>query len=337
MTVDQLKNCWQALYASERGRAVLKGLKSLFVAGILAYLVYRLSRIGWAEVWTSMPEQPLFYVLLLAIYVLLPISEGFIYGRLWHIGTFEAATAAFRKRVLNNDVLSYSGEVHFFAWAKKRLPLPPKQVLSVIKDNLILSSVASTMTAALLLVGLFVAGYDAALRSIGIRGIAFVAIAIALALMVGGLIAFRRAIFGLPARTTGWVFAVHLARFFAGWVLQIWAWHVVVPSASLESWAVLLAVMVVVNRIPLVPSKDLIFASMGIELSYALDIPVAAVAAMLLVRSAFDKVLNLSFFGMATLWERRHARKRHKDASAGTVDVLEGDESSQEVPAGVGP
>jgi hypothetical protein len=123
-----------------------------------------------------------------------------------------------------------------------------------------------------------------------------------MAAFLGGLIArFRKAIFSLPRRQLAQMGSIHAARFFAGYALQVVQWWVVVPEASFQSWALLLVLMVVTNRIPFLPSKDLVFVGAGVEMSAMLDVPAAAVASMLLVRSLADKLLNLSIFTIYSL------------------------------------
>jgi len=305
--LSRLKERWDAIAESKRGKRIVKGVRGLLVAGIVAYLVYRLSHIGWGELWTSLPQTPYFYLTVLVMYFILPVSESFIYGMAWRIKPWECIPVLLRKRVLNADVLGYSGEVYLFAYAQKNVDRSAREVGLVIKDNLILSSIFSVSTAILLLIGLLLSGsvaLDAFMENPApgyVVGGAFVLI------LAGGLfIKFRGAIFHLSERLLGKIAGIHVGRFLLGYVLQVVQWWVVLPDAPFSAWATLLVVFVVMNRIPFLPSRDLVFAGAGIELSSALGIPVATVAGMLLVRSAIDRMLNLSFFTVTALWERRH-------------------------------
>jgi len=78
--------------------------------------------------------------------------------------------------------------------------------------------------------------------------------------------------------------------------LMIVQWAVVIPNTPLSIWFTFLAIIIVVNRIPFIPSRDLVFMWAGIELSRALNMATAAVAGMLLVSSALKKVTNLILF-----------------------------------------
>ncbi len=58
----------------------------------------------------------------------------------------------------------------------------------------------------------------------------------------------------------------------------------------------IIAVLAIVNRIPFLPSRDLIFMWAGIELSRSLNMATASVAGMLLVSSALKKCTNLVLY-----------------------------------------
>lgn len=312
---SRLKERWSAFAASKRGRRLIKAVRGLVVAGIVVYLVYRLSRIGWEEMWTSLPETPYFYLTVLVMYFILPVSESLIYGMAWDVPPRHCMPVLLRKRVLNVDVLGYSGEVYLFAYARDHVKRSAREIALVIKDNLILSSLISVSTAIVLLVGLLLSGQVALEAFLDRPAPGYVAgAAFVLVLGVGLLVRFRGAIFHLSEALLGKIAGVHAARFLLGYALQVVQWWVVLPDAPFSAWATLLVVFVVTNRIPFLPSRDLVFAGAGIELSSALGVPVATVAGMLLVRSVIDRVLNVGFFAGTTLWERR--RVAAEDVSA---------------------
>lgn len=74
---------WARFSESRVGGWVQTGIYWAFLAGIVGYLAYRLTTIGWAELWTSMPTTPWFYVLLLLMYATLPVTEMVLYGTAW--------------------------------------------------------------------------------------------------------------------------------------------------------------------------------------------------------------------------------------------------------------
>ncbi len=296
-----------------RGKRIVKYLRGGFIAGVVGLLIYQLSGIGWTEIWRSLPTHPVYYILLLALYLLLPVTESLIYGRLWSLRIRDCMPIMIRKRVLNMDLIGYSGEVYFFAWAKERLTISTREIVTTIKDNLILSSGASILAAVLLLAGLAATGQIRLTELVENPNPIYIGLGFFGAALVGSLIfRFRDALFSLPRRAIAAIGFTHLSRFFAGYALQIVQWWVVLPSASFETWAILLTVFVLVNRIPFLPSSDLVFISAGAGISPLLDVPVAPVVGMLLTRSAIDRLLNILLF-TTTVWRERRIVYREKD------------------------
>ncbi|MEX1055988.1 MAG: hypothetical protein WED81_08145 [Rhodothermales bacterium] len=297
---------WKAFAETKRGIRTVKATRLSFFAIVVSVLIYQISGIGWASVFTSLPESPFFYVLLLAMYFLLPATEATIYGRLWDLPPRECFPVMIRKRVLNVDVVGYSGEIYLFVWAKNRVKMASRRLMGVIKDNLILSSAASLSAAAILIAGLL-ATEQIAIDAFAADPSPYYAglIGFAVFLVAALALRFRDALFTLPTRVLGAVGAAHLVRFLVGYVLQVAQWWIVLPSAPFESWATLLVLFVVINRIPFLPSSDLVFVSAGVGLTPLLGIPVAPVVSMLIVRSAADRLLNLGFFAGSVWFERR--------------------------------
>jgi hypothetical protein len=293
----------QSVTDSPTGRRVLKGLRWLLIGGIVAYLVYQLTQMGWERFWESLPETPYFYLTVFAMYALLPVSEVLIYGRVWGFTPSESLPLMMRKRVLNADVIGYSGEVFLLAHAQTKVDRSVRRIAAEIKDNLILSSAASIGVAVLVLVVLLTSGYVALDELLGNATPGYVALGgVALILMGGLVVQFRDAIFSLGARTLGVLLSIHFGRFLLSSILQVVQWWVVLPDAPFSAWATLLVVFIVMNRIPFLPSRDLVFAGVGIEASASLGVPGPAVAGMLLTRSAIDRVLNFGFFTFFSVW-----------------------------------
>jgi hypothetical protein len=67
----------------------------------------------------------------------------------------------------------------------------------------------------------------------------------------------------------------------------------------------LLAVQIMITRIPLLPSRDLIFLGTGIEMSGFINVSTSSMAGMLLASSVLNKILNLVFFVLVFLAGQR--------------------------------
>lgn len=305
------------------GRRALRVLRAAFVVGVVAWLAYQLTGIGWAEVWAARPRTPWFYVIWLVLYLQLPVVEGFIYRAVWGLPLRDGLPPILRKRALNQDVVSYSGEAYFFVWARQRLGLPDRMIAGTLKDNAIASSLGS-WAAAILLISVFLAtGQIVLVDLIGEPDVLYVALAVAVvaALAVVG-VRFRKTIFTLPPRAVGGLFLTHVGRFvLIAYTLQIVQWWVVVPEAPLSVWATMLAVMTLVNRLPLIPAKDLVGIGAILGMTDLLAASATVIAAMLLTRSVLDKALNLLLFAVAFAADRRG---EHVPAPSGAAQEGEG-------------
>ena len=56
-------------------------LRLLLVGAVLSYLVYRLTEIGWPDVLSALPTNPLFYIITPMIFMVLPLTERVVYRR----------------------------------------------------------------------------------------------------------------------------------------------------------------------------------------------------------------------------------------------------------------
>ncbi len=319
---EAVRNRWLPFQASRLGQRVLTGLRWLLVGGIIAYLAYQLTTIGWAEVWTSLPTTPWFYVLLLLMYATLPATEAILYGRTWTARYRDLLPVLLRKRVLNNDVLGYSGEAYFYLWVQRHTNLARRQIAETIKDNTIISSVASTTVAFLLLAAFFLTGQIALLDPYLPDATSTLAggLAILIGLTAVG-ITFRRAIFSLPVALLGLFAAGHLMRFVLNNGFQVVQWAVVIPEVPLGSWITLLALYIIINQVPFVPARGLFFLSASVELSGPLQIPTAAVASMLLAQNLIDRGLNLLVYAGTTAVEAAGDASDRMDALSIPEDI----------------
>jgi len=80
-------------------------LQLLLGVCVIGFLVYRLNAIGWAAIWHALPRNLWFYALFAVWYLAIPLSECFIYRRLWNCRLGHPLPILLRKRVLNFGVL----------------------------------------------------------------------------------------------------------------------------------------------------------------------------------------------------------------------------------------
>lgn len=306
-----LKNLFQRFKAFEEnpaGKRVIRLLGILFTTAIAAYLLYKLTLIGWDKVWQSLPQTPWFYLLLLMMFFSLPLFQVVIYRVTWKVNVKpgELFLALLNKRVLDKDVLGYSGELYLYFWARKYVKQPDKEILHVLKDNVILSSAASTLVAVVLLILFLALGQVKLPREwVNPNIIHVVVLAFCGVLIIGLVITFRKRILFLKRKEILAIFAMHICRLLIVQGLQVVQWAVVMPEIPILNWMTLLAVQIIITRIPLLPSRDLVFMGTGIEISGFIHVSTSSMAGMLLASSVLNKILNLFFFVMVFLSTRK--------------------------------
>lgn len=287
-------------------------LKTLFLIGLISYIIYQLDKIGIQEVLLKLPVNPLFYLLFILIYLSLPIWEILIYKIFWKFKFKEGIRPFITKKIFNAEVVGYSGEVYLYSWAKKNFKLSNNQLFGPIKDNAILSSVVSNITILIVLL-IFTATTDIDIfNALNIsRDKLFIIVGVLLSIVLV-LILFRKNVFSIKANRLWKVVGLHEARILCTYSLELLQWSIVMPDIPFQVWFTLLAVKIVTSRLPFVPNQDLIFAGLGIELSRLLNVSSAGIAGLLLTNSALLKVTNLTLYSLFQLKGKLKSQKKNE-------------------------
>lgn len=286
---------WTAKPAVRRG---IKVLRFLVAAAIIVYLLQSLSSIGWGNLVREMPRTPWFYVIVVVMYTLLPVFETIVYRSFLPARPGALLSVFIRKKVLNMDLMGYSGEVFFLFWVKDKLGIARSRILRIMIDMGLTSSMGG-LTASGLLLG-FLLFFDVlpldALLGDTDRTVVIGSLFIAGVLALVGY-QFRHTIFKLPGKTILGLYGAHLARFLIIYALQILQWWVVLPDVSFVVWGTMLAIWTVTNRLPFLMTRDLVAIALILELPAGLLGGVeTAIASMLLTRVAADRVLGIGLF-----------------------------------------
>ena len=290
-------------HAEAKAARFRRPLVWLVTGAMLAWLGFQLDAIGWASIWAARPREPLFYLLLVVAYFVLPVADTLIYRRLWGIAFWPSFGAFLRKRVYNSVVLGYSGEVGLMVWARSRVARSDAQIAHAIKDTNILSAMVSAAAAAGLVawLALHVSVAQLPAGAIGWWG--------AVAIAVTGLLPFGLFLHGrvlaLERRDTIALLAIHGARFALGMALLVAQWRVALPGSLTGDLVTLLAVQVLVGRIPFVPNHDVLFVGIALAVSGNLALAHHALASVLIITSALQQGLHLVVFAASTLAEGR--------------------------------
>jgi hypothetical protein len=294
-----------AFFKTERGKQTLKWVQRVVNISVLGWLIYQLTTIGWSEFWHALPALPLFYILFLLHFLQLPLFEVFIYRITWQFDAFRSIPAFILKRVYNKDVLGYSGEFYFFAWAKKTLQLRGREIFNTIKDNNIISSVASTLISIGLLAGFFFTGQIKIIQQIASQNRSyFFAGVILIIIIVALFIKFRHYVISMPLRTAYKIFGIQLFRLLLSQFLNLMMFYVVLPDTPLYIWFTLIAVQIILSRIPFLPSRDFIFAGLSISIAGSMPVSQGAIAGIVITKGVLNKLGGAVSFGATNLFKQ---------------------------------
>lgn len=199
-----------------------------------------------------------FWLALAAYYLLAPAAEWYLYSRLWRNDRL-LLPALLRKFVYNELLLDYLGDVQFVAWARSRFA--ERRPLAGVKDVMILSALTGNIVTIVLIVLAW------PLVRQGLAGVPlgtiFKSLA-AVAVISTLILAFSRRIFSHPRGTLWWMAAVLVGRAVLATLLSAVLWHLLMPDLPLSGLFLLATLRMMVSRLPLVPSKDLLFAGLAV-------------------------------------------------------------------------
>lgn len=262
---------------------------------VLAAALWQARSLDLADITALVPTSPLFWAVFAISYLAGPASEWLIFRKLWGVSA-RAMSALVRKLIYNELLLGYLGEVYFYTWARRKLPMDATP-FGAVKDVAIMSAVAgNVMTLAfialaypyLALLPLAEYGND---------------IAWSLAFVVGiSLVPFllRRQIFSLTRGELWMVFGIHTARIVATTALNAVLWALVLPDVEIGWWLVLSAIRLLVSRLPFVPNKDVVFAGIAV-LALGQDVEIAALMAMMAALILSTHLILALIFGLHDL------------------------------------
>lgn len=189
------------------------------------------------------------------------MSEYWIFRRLWALPV-DGLGALMRKRVSNELLLGYLGEVYFYSWARQHGSVT-NAPFGAIKDVAILSALAGNLVTLFLLVP----ALPVLARTGGMMDTRLLtwSVLIVGATSVAALMA-RKRLFSLPPAERRFVLKVHLARVVGNLALSALLWHLVLPNVQLVWWFLLVTLRQLLSRLPLLPNKDVAFAGLAVLL-----------------------------------------------------------------------
>ncbi len=293
---------WSAWAAQPGVRLAGTTLRWVFFAGMIAWMVLKVRAIGWTQVGRSLPTNPLFYILFVVTFLVLPASETVVFRTIFARPLPGAFPVLIRKRVYNSALVGYSGELFLFVWLRRTIGLSKRTIAIGLKDNAILSAIASGLVTLLLLIGFAAAGNGRRIAAWLDPGPALlIAGLVGAVFLMPLLFRLRRQLIAMPLPQAGKVLGVHVARIVAVVLLQATQWAVVLPQEPWSVWLVFLTAQMVISRLPIVPNRDLLFLSAALEMSGTIEGPREAMAGLLLAGGALTQGSNLVFYLLTSL------------------------------------
>lgn len=292
---------WRKLWQSKLVRRGTRLAQIVIFFGVLALITKHLADVGWNEIWAALPRTPWFYVLIICAYMALPVAEIFVYEKIWGVPMWKRLPVLFRKRVLNEGVMGYSGEAYLCLWAHRQTTLPGGKILSTVKDNNILSSVVSTSAALILFFGFTITGklHDVTGGDVSNKWMLIAMLTVS-GLLIPIVIKFHKHLIGLPRPIIRSVIGIHALRLVTAESLQVMYWMVVLPFVPLSAWLTFTAAQMLLTRVPLLPNKDLMLVGLGITLANIVNVPSTEVTALFLAGGATIQFLHLIVFFVTT-------------------------------------
>ncbi len=292
-----VRDRWRVLRDREDVQLGLKIARYTIFTGVVVYLIYRLTSVGWGEVFDNLPQSPWFYFFFVLRFLALPVSELAIYEIVWQTPLLRHFFVFIRKRVYNFAVMGYSGEAFLTIWARRRLSLSDKTIIVGVKDNNLLSAFTSNSATVLLI--FFLAG-TGGLRA-GVEAFPGAGVLFAIAFMTAATLAvlvmvFRRRLIALPPGVMPVLLSVHATRQILIIGLHAAMYAAALPGAPLEAWFVFIAMQLVLSRIPFLPNQDVVYLTAALALSPIVGMPEAAVAGMLVAEAGLSQLFNAVLF-----------------------------------------
>lgn len=274
-------------------RRLAAAFSTLVSLTLLAMVADQFRHMKLDEILAMVPRGPIFWLTFVAWYLAMPLSEWFIYHRLWNL-PLSGLGALMRKLVSNELLLGYLGEAQFYAWARSKLDMPTAP-FGTIKDVTILSALTGNIATLVML------AFAWPLVASGAIGMELRTVFISLGVVLGTsfiMLLLRRRLFSLPRNELWLITGIHFLRIGGLVMLSALMWHWVLPAVSVALWLVLATLRMLVSRLPLIPNKDVVFAGLAVYLigreTQVADMLTMMAGVVLLAHLAVGAVFGLS-------------------------------------------
>lgn len=300
---------------------VIKIFRIGFPLLLIGAIALKLKQIGLQNLVHALPRSPMFYILQIPLFLLLPMTEKRIFSFLLGHRHTAPLMVFLRKRVLNATFIEYSGESYFYMWMTRQKELTKTQLFHAIKDSALLSGAAGfvvVLGAALLLFSTHPDMTHALLGHLHWWAILLIFLPVLPALL---LIGGNKLATQLSRQQVSIVFLLHLLRSALTFVLEGLVLYYSHTLSSLVLCYDLVTLRLVITRIPFLPTKDMVFLWVGISAAQMLSVSQAALAATLMMMTSIQQILDYTIVGIPWLIEHYFTKKppQHEATTPATL------------------
>jgi hypothetical protein len=224
------------------------------------------------------PGSPDFWPLFVILYLMTPMADRLIYGRLWF--SFPAFSVLARKLALNELTFGLHGEAYFYGWARRKVR-SSNSLLAAMKDVAALDAITGNLIV-LAMIALAAPYSNALPLSAGGKALAIFAILIVLLSTIS--LVGRKRCWCLPSHDRGYVAGIHTVRTVMSLLLMVSLWHFLLPEVALTAWFVLATTRQFLARLPYLPNRDV---TLAIVANFVLGAHAPTAAAMTLMATLF--------------------------------------------------
>ena len=264
---------------------IFTGLLSLF-------LIYQFWHIGWYSLIEALPQKPIFYLLFILYFFIVPLCDFAIFHSLWNpLSPSKLFKATLRKRIYSHSLLDYSGDISLYIWARSHLINSNLRIGHTIKDVALISAFLSTTS---IIPALAFLEWIGALDLYN-TGFSFYEILVFTTLVSALIFSIIKRYLTLNNVEIFKTSLLHCTRLLAVYILQFLLWHIGAPHAPLHYWGIFLGAQIIIHRVPFIPHRDLLLLGIGLQVANQLDAITTSLASVLLAMSFLEKVLSFTF------------------------------------------
>ena len=268
----------------------LRSSVNLVVFGaVLAFLLFQLTKIGWGEIFSSLPQSPVFYLLTIGFVIAPVLAEIFAFQAIAGKKALHLSKLFMRKHVLNKAIMNFSGDAYLIHKLSKFDNMGLKKAAIILKDmTLIRAFIANAWIVGLVIVAICLSDTELLVSLASASPLLTLAICMFSATVVIAALFLFRKLTKLKYSTAMKVAGIYLVRSVVIGTILISQWRLAIPGTELSTWFLFLLVYYFTKKSPV--GGELVFASIIISLP-GLGAGSAEIAAMLISIAAVTQFL----------------------------------------------